>query len=86
MADSNCSELSIDILPCLSTIPSLARFFMDKVARHLFIFEGDGVVRDFQGTFSEYLEYRRDQAKPTVSYNVRRRRAKPNRAYFLSLF
>lgn len=58
---------------------------MDKVAKHLFIFVGDGVVRDFQGTFSEYLEYRRDQAKPTVSHNVRRWRSKTNRAFSLSL-
>lgn len=43
------------------------RFFMDKVAKHLFLFEGDGVVRDFQGTFTEYLEYRRDYMKPGVS-------------------
>jgi len=72
------------MLPSLSTIPVLARFFMDKVAKHLFIFEGDGVVRDFQGTFSEYLEYRRDQAKPTVSHNVRRWWSKTNRAFSVS--
>lgn len=43
---------------------------MDKVAKHLFLFEGDGVVRDFQGTFSEYLDYRREYTKPTVSWAV----------------
>jgi ATP-binding cassette subfamily F protein uup len=30
------------------------RSFADKVADHLFIFEGDGVIKDFQGTLSEY--------------------------------
>lgn len=39
---------------------------MDKVAKHLFLFEGDGVVRDFQGTFTEYLDYRQDFMKPGV--------------------
>ena len=39
---------------------------MDKVAKHLFLFEGNGVVRDFQGTFTEYLDYRRDFMKPGV--------------------
>ncbi|CAJ1955279.1 unnamed protein product [Cylindrotheca closterium] len=30
------------------------RSFADKVTDHLFIFEGDGVVKDFQGSLSEY--------------------------------
>ena len=30
------------------------RYFMDKVVEHLFIFEGDGVIKDFNGTYSEY--------------------------------
>jgi len=30
------------------------RAFADKVTDHLFIFEGDGVVKDFQGSLSEY--------------------------------
>mmetsp|Transcript_14961 Transcript_14961/g.41651 ORF Transcript_14961/g.41651 Transcript_14961/m.41651 type:complete len:798 (-) Transcript_14961:359-2752(-) len=30
------------------------RAFADKVADHLFVFEGDGVVKDFQGSLSEY--------------------------------
>jgi ABC transport system ATP-binding/permease protein len=30
------------------------RSFADKCSDHLFVFEGDGVVKDFQGTLSEY--------------------------------
>lgn len=30
------------------------RSFADKVTDHLFIFEGNGVVKDFQGSLSEY--------------------------------
>jgi hypothetical protein len=26
------------------------------VVKHLFVFEGDGIVRDFQGSFTEFLE------------------------------
>lgn len=40
---------------CLIII-SHDRFFMDKITDHLFIFEWDGVVRDFWGTYSEYKE------------------------------
>mmetsp|Transcript_38521 Transcript_38521/g.57269 ORF Transcript_38521/g.57269 Transcript_38521/m.57269 type:complete len:208 (-) Transcript_38521:146-769(-) len=32
------------------------RFFTDKVTNHLFVFEGDGVVKDFPGTLTEYAE------------------------------
>ena len=32
------------------------RYFMDKLVDHLFVFEGDGVVRDFPGNYTEYRE------------------------------
>jgi len=32
-------------------------FFVNKVAEHLFVFEGDGKVRDFLGSYTDYLEY-----------------------------
>ena len=38
-------------------IVSHDRHFLDKLVDHLFIFCGDGVVKDFVGTYSEYREY-----------------------------
>ena len=35
-------------------IVSHDRFFTDKVTDHLFVFEGNGVVKDFTGTLSDY--------------------------------
>ncbi len=35
-------------------IVSHDRYFMDRLVDHLFIFEGDGVVRDFPGNYSQY--------------------------------
>jgi ATP-binding cassette subfamily F protein uup len=32
------------------------RFFADKVTNHLFVFEGDGKVKDFRGSLSEYAD------------------------------
>ncbi|TAL58847.1 MAG: ABC transporter ATP-binding protein [Bacteroidetes bacterium] len=32
------------------------RYFMDKLVDHLFVFEGNGVVRDFPGNYTEYRE------------------------------
>lgn len=44
-------------------IVSHDRYFMDKLVDHLFVFEGDGVVRDFPGNYSQYREWERDQEK-----------------------
>jgi ABC transport system ATP-binding/permease protein len=38
---------------CLMLV-SHDRYFMDKLVDHLFVFEGDGIVRDFPGNYSEY--------------------------------
>lgn len=42
-----------DFPGCL-IIVSHDRYFMDRLVDHLFVFEGDGVVRDFPGNYSEY--------------------------------
>lgn len=33
------------------------RFFLDSIVDHLFVFEGDGVVRDFPGSYSDYRQW-----------------------------
>ena len=38
---------------CLLVV-SHDRYFMDKLIDHLFIFEGDGAIRDFNGRYTEY--------------------------------
>ena len=38
-------------------IVSHDRYFLDKCADHLFVFEGDGHIKDFVGQYSEYREY-----------------------------
>ncbi len=41
---------------CLIVI-SHDRFFMDRIVDHLFVFEGEWVVKDFWWTYTEYKEY-----------------------------
>ena len=65
-------------------IVSHDRFFMDRTVDHTFVFQGDGVVKDFPGNYSEYrawkeyhdrvnAEQSRLNAKPKekTQYNVR---------------
>ena len=52
-----------DFPGCL-LIVSHDRYFMDKLVDHLLVFEGDGIVRDFPGNYSEYrLTSEEDMAK-----------------------
>lgn len=41
-------------------IVSHDRHFLDRLADHLFIFCGDGIIKDFIGDYSEYREYIRE--------------------------
>lgn len=58
------------------------RYFMDKIVDHLFIFEGDGKIRDFNGTWSEYRlwvkqrqeENRRQESSERAAPAVRKSR------------
>lgn len=33
------------------------RYFLDKIVDHLFVFEGNGTVKDFPGNYTQYREY-----------------------------
>jgi ABC transport system ATP-binding/permease protein len=74
-------EYLANFVGCLILV-SHDRFFMDKLVDHLFIFEGDGVVYDFPGNYSDYrasqkkqeIEARRNETPArteTTSKNVK---------------
>jgi ABC transport system ATP-binding/permease protein len=42
-------------------IVSHDRYFMDRLIDHMFVFEGDGVVRDFPGNYSDYRTWLKQQ-------------------------
>lgn len=46
---------------CLIVI-SHDRYFLDNIVDHLFVMQGDGVVKDFPGTYTEYAAWRDEQA------------------------
>lgn len=44
-------------------IVSHDRYFMDKLVEHLFVFEGNGEIRDFPGNYTQYREWEREEDK-----------------------
>ena len=40
---------------------------MDRLVDHLFVFEGEGVVTDYPGNYSQYREWLKDREEPQVS-------------------
>lgn len=38
-------------------IVSHDRYFLDKIADHIFVFKGDGLIKDFPGSYSDYREF-----------------------------
>ena len=38
------------------------RYFIDKIVDHIFVFQGDGLVKDFPGTYSQYRAWMRTAA------------------------
>ncbi|MCM1022330.1 MAG: ABC-F family ATP-binding cassette domain-containing protein [Muribaculum sp.] len=49
---------------CLIVV-SHDRFFLDSIIDHLFVFEGDGKVRDFPGNYSDYRKQISEASQPT---------------------
>ena len=50
----------LDFPGCL-LIVSHDRYFMDRLVDHLFVFEGEGIVRDFPGNYSQYRDTVKEQ-------------------------
>jgi ATP-binding cassette subfamily F protein uup len=46
-------QFLIDFTGCVLLV-SHDRYFMDKLVDHLFIFEGDGVIRDYPGNYTQF--------------------------------
>lgn len=60
----------LDFPGCLIVV-SHDRFFMDKIIDHLFIFNDDGEIDGFSGTYSDYRDYeeKRAQAEKEIPKN-----------------
>ncbi len=54
-------DFLMDFPGCI-LIVSHDRFFLDKLAQHLFVFEGQGIIRDWNDTFTAYREMKKEEA------------------------
>ncbi len=63
----------------VAIVVSHDRYFMDKVVDGLLVFEGDGVVSGFPGSYTEYRDYLREQEeiKPVEKPKMSPRPEKP---------
>ena len=59
-------EFLLDYPGCLVVV-SHDRFFMDKIVDHLFVFQGNGVVDDFPGNYTDYRVYEESTPPAEVS-------------------
>ena len=55
-------EFLLDFPGCV-IIVTHDRYFMDKLVDHLFIFEGNGQIRDFNGDYTDYREIQKEQER-----------------------
>ena len=56
------------------------RYFLDNIADHLFVMEGNGVVRDFPGTYSEWREFKNAEAAAAAAATAKPKTQERNRA------
>lgn len=55
------------------------RFFMDRTVDHLFVFEGNGVIKDFPGNYSDYREWKNLQKEEKAAKKEERPKDRENK-------
>jgi ABC transport system ATP-binding/permease protein len=65
----NTLEEFLENFPGCLIIVSHDRYFMDRLVDHLFVFEGEGIIKDFPGNYTDFREWEEENkniAKPEV--------------------
>ncbi|RZS94819.1 ABC-F family ATP-binding cassette domain-containing protein [Cecembia calidifontis] len=57
----NTLEEFLDTFPGCLVIVSHDRYFMDRLVDHLFVFEGEGRIKDFPGNYTDFREWEKEQ-------------------------
>lgn len=59
----NVLEDFLEDFPGCLIIVSHDRYFLDMLTEHLFVFEGKGAIKDFNGNYTEFREWQKSEAK-----------------------
>ncbi|MBT0812829.1 ABC-F family ATP-binding cassette domain-containing protein [Litoribacter ruber] len=59
----NTLEEFLDDFPGCLIIVSHDRYFMDRLVEHLFVFEGEGKIKDFPGNYTDFREWEKTEKK-----------------------
>lgn len=52
------------------------RYFLDNIVDHIFVLEGDGIIRDFPGNYSDYRTWKAEQASQAPTQRVKTQNVK----------
>ncbi len=78
-------EYLSDFKGCLMVV-SHDRYFLDNMVDHLFVFTGNGVVKDFPGNYSDYRRWQAEMdaavEKPAAEKKVKPKTDKPRKLSF----
>jgi ABC transport system ATP-binding/permease protein len=66
----NTLEEFLETFPGCLVIVSHDRYFMDRLVDHLFVFEGEGVISDFPGNYTDFREWE-EENKGTAKAEVK---------------
>lgn len=58
----NILEEFLDDFPGCLIIVSHDRYFMDRLVEHLFVFEGEGKIKDFPGNYTDFREWEKENS------------------------
>ena len=71
-------EYLVDFKGCVIVV-SHDRFFLDRIADHIFVFEGDARIKDFPGNYSQYREFLKLQESERAGDEKKDKAEKPKR-------
>jgi ATP-binding cassette subfamily F protein uup len=63
--------------PGVLILASHDRYMLDKLADHIFVFEGNGVIKDFPGGYSAYAMWKEMQEEEAAAEPILTNKAKP---------
>lgn len=84
----NLLEEFLDSYEGVLLVASHDRLFLDKLSDHIFAFEGNGIIKDFPGNYTQYVEWKKARKaatpseKSTPKEDTRQRPERPRKATY----